>query len=240
MSISLVSGSAQTLQTGTNTLSEIGGGSTWAISFWVSLPAAGSLSSDNRAVYLTRFTTGPSRGYFIWFYNQASWGGRRFSFEGYNGSGGGLNDWTSSALDAAFNSGFHHFLVARINSTQLSLYMDGVLITTITGTANSIDFPAASMQLEYGPASYGSTRAPTGDMANVKMFKDPGMPFADMAKIIYESQGNDNLTDGLVTEHKMDAGVTGSVMTAERDLSTAPNNIVTVNNSPTYLAAPLN
>ncbi len=228
----------QKLITAVNTLSECGGGSKWAAAYNIELPAAGSLSSDNRMIAFQRQKNGaPFDGFQLWHYDPASWAGIRaqINFEPV------MVNFTAPALDAYFNSGFHLWHYMNDGAGNIELYVDGVLIESVA-SAQTIPI-VITASCEWGSQHWLSTRAPSGAQHGMSLYKDQPYSNADFAMNLFESQNKDVLRSGLVGRWRLSGGVNGATVTGENDISGFGNDIITVSGSPDlpiYQDAPLN
>lgn len=236
MGMKIAQGSHQGVSSGVNTLSDIAG--KWAISYWATLPAQSALSSagSGQEAIMHRNDNALGLGWDLWNVDPARQSGKRQYFESL-----GLPAFTNSGFDAAYNSGLHHWLWCKIDSSNVRIFIDAVGIESIV--PNQLNPPGGSLAMVIGaPARYGGNYDATAEVHDVRIYKDldtAGISMANLAKMLFESRGMDGYTEGLIGRWPLNGGPDGSVITQEADLSPVGNHIATYTNSPTYIAAPL-
>jgi hypothetical protein len=213
---------------------------TWAISWWMRLPAANAINTAGNAVAISRLTVGPSDGFNIWVNNQAQSSGNRMYWEAYNSGSSTLNGFNSATLDGIYNSGWHHFMMCKASSGNVALYLDGAHVQTVAGTDNWGGSTSKALSIGYDPAAYGTSRSLTGAISDLVFFSSITWDLATLAKIMYESRGRDHITEGVIARWKLDDTTEGTTVTAASDIGPSGVNFTTVTNSPTFEAAPIN
>jgi hypothetical protein len=228
MGVRFVNASNHGLFTASNALSDIGGATDWAISYWAKMNEP--TTDSGRHCFMVRVAT---NGFYLWHVAPASHGAARAYYEAY-APAGNIYQFTSSNFDAFYDDNWNHWMICKYSASEVAYYINGALIEVLS--VATVVPGASTATLGIGNAgAYGTTRNPTIDMHDVRIYKDFSFTVANLAKLLYESRGHDTITDGLIGRWKLNLG-TGTAL-AEADVSTEGNPIVTVQNAPNYIAA---
>jgi len=201
----------------------------WAISFWIDAPAS---LPYNETPVAEKFSTGPNNAFVVWIGNGLG-GAGYLALETYNAGSGGFNEFTNAGYDI-LGAGLKHILIAKTAADGITAWVNGVSYESLSG----VTMPGTSTgNLVIGAAPVGYSRYLTSTLSDFRIYNSRSHAAAAMAKIIYEAQGRDGITEGLQVWYPM-FGTGGTVAASLTDLS--PNAIAAADtNDPTFVALPL-
>ena len=169
----------------------------------------------------------------------ATWPDESIVFENYT-SGANLYCAVRNGHDYYLDGVRHHFLIKMDGANKI--WIDGVEETWAyaNGNASTADYflstPTADVA-RIASLALAATFRPTGIIEDFRIYDNSLTVTDNIAKIIYESRGNDNITTGLKFRCLMNEQTDGANMTSAIDISGNGYN-GTPTNTPTCAAAP--
>ena len=201
----------------------------WAMMFWIKTADGGT-----NPIMADRFTYPPLNGW----NHVLTTAGTSISYTNY--SGGSVTFTRTEGIPDIIDGGLHHFAMVCDNSANiLYFYVDGVLDNSV---GSYVDPAATSQSLtifnQHDVPAY--TQGLKGIGSDFRLYTSQGWTAArdSIIKSIYESEGNDDITDGLVVRANPE-GPDGSTITVVPNLGNSGGS-VSIGNSPVYAALELN
>lgn len=122
------------------------------------------------------------------------------------------------------------------DSGTLFLYVDGILNNSVLWTPTFAIFNSSNLWV--GRSSVGTTNF-TGSINDVRLYNNITIARQNLATLLYEAKGADNITEGLVTRVALEYGTQGSTVGNTTNIGSA-GGVMSVTNTPTFEALPFN
>jgi hypothetical protein len=211
----------------------------WALSVWVK----GDATSWNG--YMTLLWAHYTAGYSGFQSGFQSGGNRTVNYNLGGGNAYTFNLTSANAPTIGDNSGkYRHLLQIAVSPTTMEAYVDGEFAQSTNIGSTAMDAVNASVYMgdwsAINPGNGYPSRTMHGCLDDFRVYSNTSYDPAWFAKALFESRGNDNLTDGLVWRPNFKGGTKGNVPTVIADLSLSQTDVNSIINTPTWDDSPIN